>query len=315
VLAKIPEGQSVSHVCDPWAGLGELLANVGEFTHASKALAVTQGEVEFTIGKALVTEAEWKLGDPLLCLQSVKQDIDLIVSILPFGAGSNRPLTLTGKDGTPLELWDDLGNLIIAATVAQLSETGVGLFVIPPSFFVPCSVLREFPALGFGVEAALALPSGSFAPYTNIAAYLVAVRKREIPRMFVAQLSSDANTNGQIIDNLRGGKEGGTLELGRFVDPLSLTGLYQIRMEERLDQARKQFGAYAVSLGELATAITLGPRGAEAKFLQQSNKIFIPLIGSSDVVDSLADLKAIPRIRFGAMFQAPSLNRKRRKGF
>ena len=295
VFAKILEGQSVSLVCDPWAGFGELLANVGEFSRAPKALAFTQGEAEFTIGKALVPEAEWKLGDPLVSLQSLKQKLDLVVSILPFGAKSNRSLTLTRKDGTPLELWDDLGNLIIAAATAQLSETGLGLFVIPPSFFFPRSILRKFPALGFGIEAALALPSGSFAPHTNIAAYLVAVRKREIPRMFVAQLSSDANTNSQIITNLREGKEGGTLDLGRLVDPFSFTGLHQIRMEERLDQVGKQFGTSAVPLGELATAITLGPRGDEAKFLQHQNEIFVPLIGSSDVIDSLTDLTMKPQ--------------------
>ena len=36
--------------------------------------------------------------------------------------------------------------------------------------------------------------------------------------MFVAQLSGDEKTNLQILDNLREDREGGTLELGRYVD-------------------------------------------------------------------------------------------------
>lgn len=43
--------------------------------------------------------------------------------------------------------------------------------------------------------------------------------------MFVAQLSSDSNKNLQILSNLRNGEEGTSLELGRFVDPLSFRGL------------------------------------------------------------------------------------------
>jgi len=57
--------------------------------------------------------------------------------------------------------------------------------------------------------------------------------------MFVAQLSNDTNTNGQIISNLSEGKEGGTLELGRFVDPLLFKGLGDIRIEERFQSAEE----------------------------------------------------------------------------
>ena len=36
--------------------------------------------------------------------------------------------------------------------------------------------------------------------------------------MFVAELSTDSNTNKQIVENLKQGKEGGALELGRYVE-------------------------------------------------------------------------------------------------
>jgi hypothetical protein len=59
--------------------------------------------------------------------------------------------------------------------------------VVAPSFFLSGrSVLRQFPNLGLTVKSALALPFGSFAPYTNVPTYLVTVRKGVGADMFVA---------------------------------------------------------------------------------------------------------------------------------
>jgi hypothetical protein len=52
--------------------------------------------------------------------------------------------------------------------------------------------------LGLTVKAALALPAGSFAPYTIVPTYLVVVTKGAETRMFVAQLSSDTKANSQM---------------------------------------------------------------------------------------------------------------------
>ena len=59
---------------------------------------------------------------------------------------------------------------------------------------------------------------------------------------------------------------------------------------ERFDEAESRFAAPAVKLMELATEINLGRFGDDFAFQPQENSLFIPLIGSSDVVDSLSDL-------------------------
>jgi hypothetical protein len=291
ILAELLRGQHVGIVCDPWAGAGELLANVGQITNASKALAFTPSQAEFSLGKVLAGEAEWHHGDPLLQLQSLKSELDLVASILPFGLKSDHSITLTRPDGTSVELRGDLGSLILASAAARLSREGIGLFVMPPSLFLSrTSVVREFRGLGLNLEAALALPAGSFAPYTNIPTYLVAVRKQAASPMFVAQLSSDMNTNAQIIANLKVRKEGGRLELGRLVDPIAFRGLDSIRLSEQFDQFGTQFGSPAVRLEELSTLITLGRSDSNFEFPTHSNAIYIPLIGSNNVVESVKDL-------------------------
>ena len=288
VVTKILKGRSAEVVCDPWAGLGVMLATVREATKSTKAFAFTQNTAEFTLGRALVSNAEWELGEPLQLINSLKSEIDVAASNLPFGMKSNRSIVLTGLNGNLIELQDDLGSLILVTTAMRLNENGVGLFVVSASFFFyQRSALRKFADLGLAIKAAFALPLGSFASYANISTYLVVVRKHPIARMFVAQLANDENTNAQIISNFNEGKEGGVLELGRFVDMLSFKGLGAIRAEEIFQKAERNFGAPALQLGELATAINLGRHEEGFKFPQCDNAIYIPMIGLSDVVDSL----------------------------
>ena len=196
------------------------------------------------------------MGDPLELLSSQVPELDLVVSIPPFGAKSDRSLVVAGTRWQSVELHDDLGNLILAASAARLSREGIGIYIVTPSFFFSSQFgSAPFCCHGLGIEAALALPPGSFAPYTNIQAYLVVVRKRVADRLFVGQLSTDAKTNLQVISNFREGKAGGALELGRYVDPQGFTGLDAIRMAERLEEASRKFGAPAIRLSELAVAI------------------------------------------------------------
>jgi len=278
-------------VCDPWAGVGTLAATVKEITKAERMLVCTPNENAASVGKNVIRYAEWHVNDPLEWLDTLDCDLDVVASVLPFGAKSNRSVTLTTVAGKPIELRDKLGNLIMAKAAVRLSEEGIGLFVVTPSFFFsPRSVLRQFNSLGLGIEAALELPSSTFTPYTSIKTCLVIVRKRQVSRMFVGQLSSDLKTNSQIMANFKGGKEGGKLELGRFVEPFSFKGLDYIRIAEWSEQAQRQFGAPAVQLGELSASINLGRPGDNFEFPKQDNSIFIPLIGISDVVNSTNDL-------------------------
>jgi hypothetical protein len=291
VFGTLAKDVSPKSICDPWARTGFLVEVLREAYQPKQALAFTQNQGEHALGSVLVPEVNWQLGDPMRLLDTVTQEFDIVASILPMGARSANPLKVATAAGEKLELRDDLGNLVMVAASLRLSSSGVGLFVVTPSFFFSQrSVFRQFGVLALGVQAALALPSGTFAPYTNIPAFLLVVTRKPAARMFVAQLSGDENTNFQILDNFRQAREGGPLELGRFVDPLSFTSLEAIRTTERFGEVERRFAAPAVKLAELATTINLGRFGGDFAFEAQDNALFIPLIGNSDVVDSLAEL-------------------------
>ena len=291
VVEKLLEGRSATVVCDPWAGIGEMLATASVATHATKQLALTTNQSEAALGRILFHAAEWHVGNPLHFLNSLKTDIDVVASLVPFGAKTDT-IALEGLNGSKIDLKDDLGHLILVSAAMRLSTDGVGVFVVPASFFLSGrSVLRHFNNLDLVIEAALTLPAGSFAPSTNIQTYLVVVKKGTGDQMFLAQLSNDATTNDQIISNLNEGKEGGTLELGRFVHTQSFRGLAFIRTAERLQAAEQKFGAPSALLGDLATKLNLGRHGEGFEFPALDNAIFVPLIGSGKVVDSVDELK------------------------
>lgn len=295
VFCEIAKDNSPRTICDPWAGVGFLIETLRDECHPEQALALTQNTAEHTLGQVLVPDVCWQQGEPLGLLDSFTQTIDVFASLLPMGAKARLPVKVMKPSGDEVELVGDLGHLILVAASMRLSSTGVGVFVVTPSFFFsPHSVFRRFSELGIGVDAALALPSGTFASYTNIPTYLVVVRRKPSTRMFVAQLSADTNTNLQIIGNLRRQTAGGSLELGRFVDPDSFRGIEQIRTAETLASEEQRWGGASITLAELLDiklGINLGRSGDTFAFEPLDNAIYIPLIGSSDVVESSDDLK------------------------
>ena len=318
VFSELVKGVPAKVICDPWAGVGTVLASVRETTKAFKTLAFNQTADEVTLGRFFLPDAEWHAGDSLALLADIKEDFDIVAANLPFGAHAREPLTLADPQGEPVKLRDDLGHQILAASSVRLTEDGIGIFVVPPKFFfLRESVFHSLDALGLGIEAALALPVGTFAPLTNIETYLVVIRRHRVSRMFVGQLSNEPKTNSLVVSNLKTGQEGGSLELGRLVVAVSFRGLKRIRIEEQFEQAEQRFGVAPTRLQELATAVNLGRPGENFDFPSLENAIYVPLVGNSNVLDSLEEctLKkqnyaqvAIDSVRSDAGFVARFLN-------
>lgn len=295
VFSTLVQGRTANTICDPYARIGLLIGIMQETTKAKSTIAFTPMDFEAIIGKVLVDNAEWRVGNSINLLSALDKKLDIAACILPWGLNTQKKLKIGTFDGYEVELDNDLGQQILILTSMNLSTDGIGLFVVNPSFFFsPHSVFLQFSTLGLGLEAALELPPGTFAPITNIPSYLVIVRKHPVSKMFVAQLSSDSSTNFQILSNLKNGKDGSLLELGRFVDVQSFKGLDAIRVQERFEKFKTQFGAPDLPLGELAT-INIGRYGNDFQFPKQENSIFIPLIGTSNVVDSLDNITLKPQ--------------------
>jgi len=318
VVRTLLAGHSADTACDPWADLGVLAATVHDVTNARKTFANEPLIGNLPLAQALTPQLEWRAEDALAFLAAEGESFDVVASVLPMGLRLQTSIEFPTKSGDRLQLSGEMGAALLVAASLQLSATGIGLFVVTPSFFFARgSLVEELPQLGLCIAAALELPAGSLAPATNIPTFLVVVRKKVSEEMFVAQLSQDSRTNRQIIDNLREGRADGPLELGRLVAAKGFRGLDSLRLGEQLTLAEQHFEVRAVRLGELTQSIRLGRPGEDFEFPETPNALYIPLIGISDVLEGseVLTLKrqnyaqvAIDQARTDARFVARFLN-------
>lgn len=280
-------------VLDPSAGVGALLGSVLSALAGAKGHALTQMPQETVLGRALLPDCEWHVGDPIDTLSGLSFAPDLVVCIPPFGIRLGRPIDV---NGVSISANPELGEAILLRSIERMGPDGLGLFVMPASFmFRQNSVRHRLPELGWGIEAAFELPSGAFRPYAGVHTSLVVIRKRPMERMFVGQLSNDEATTKAVIDNYQANREGGSLELGRFVDPAAFRGIAALQAEDELRAITERYGTGPNALGELAIEVNLGRSGEDFRFPEADNAIYVPLIGTSDVVDSAESLKLKPQ--------------------
>jgi hypothetical protein len=93
VFRELVKETSPKAICDPWAGIGFLIAILCEACHPSEAFALTVNLANHALGKILVPDVKWQLGEPLSLLESA-QEFDAIASILPMVARGMVPLKI-----------------------------------------------------------------------------------------------------------------------------------------------------------------------------------------------------------------------------
>lgn len=290
------EGMEANIICDPWAGMGRLVTMVQEATHAKNAIAIANNERAATVGKQYTENVEWYLGDPLDYLSKTDITFDIVASILPFdirypffGRNWNELVSYPSQSGENIDLKGNIEHLILVSASKKLKKDGIGIYILPASFF-NSSIFTLLAALGLGMEAAIQLPSGTFSPYTSISTYLVVIRKQQICETFIGVFSTESTTNAEIISNLKNHRTGGSLEFGQYIECKSFKGIEQIRHRERIKQAELMFGAPPIKLGEISLEINMGHFGEGFVFPQKDNSLFIPLLGTSDVLDTTDNL-------------------------
>lgn len=101
VFCALAKEVSPKTICDPWAGVGFLIGALREACLPEQALAFTRNHAEHELGKVLVPEVGWQLGEPLRLLDSLTQSLDVFASILPMGARAHHPLKVTLTSGKP----------------------------------------------------------------------------------------------------------------------------------------------------------------------------------------------------------------------
>lgn len=246
-VVKLLEDQSPKKILNPWLSEGSLLKPICDQFPSADVIGISRDVANLSSAKCLLEDKRTKL---LHSIESVSEDetFDLIVSALPFGM---QPLTSATLDS--VHLHDFQENLILAHALRHLSERGVGIFVVAPSFFTTRHRHRLFPqlgSLGYYVDAAFSMPAGTFKPLTGVETYVVVMRRGEVRPFFVAEVGIGAVET--VLRHYKRRESARSPRLGTVVDPYTFVGLVPLLKEFEFRAAVKRSKHREVPLSSVA---------------------------------------------------------------
>lgn len=286
------QGRKISRVIDPFAGYGALLIPVVSACDVKDAVGIDvngqYSQVARSISEGL--PIRWQQARAEEALDKYTP-FDLVVSAPPLGLLPSAE-EFPSPDG-PARIRDSQTYLLTLRACLGLTSDGEGIFVLPNGFFWS-PTLGAFPKLGLSVQAIFALPARALAPFTNIDLNVVVIGKGPVQKWFVGQVDPAGN-NEALLKNFKERKVGPVPELGRLVESGHFTSWQALVIEEEIQKLTREGGFRAVSLSEVVTDINLGKRSEDGGFSDKPNCVYLPLIGTSPAVTSLAALRIKPQ--------------------
>jgi len=227
------------------------------------------------------------VGDGLDLLDTLDETFDLVTSILPLGYRL-QPAEKQSLDKRFLGIHDK-ATIIMAKSLALLTEDGIGIFLVTDNFFYDGKAEELFAADGFYIDAIFALASGALGGEmgsgTNIATNLIVIRRKSQDKYFFSELTNNEEEMQIVLDKyLDDGSQGieRTLLRGTFKG-LAATKL--ARQIEKLETQYKSFTSYKIDdICEIRGCKTGG------KFDETENAIYVPKIGNSPAINLLSNV-------------------------
>ena len=134
----------------------------------------------------------------------------------PWGLGP-QSLTIT-RNNLTIQVRDSGTYTLVLESALHLTSEGVAAFVLPNGFFFQKAkngVRYALEKCGLYLNAVIALPAGTFSPYTAIPTNIVIISRTKTADLFVGQLTPGTDSS-PLLENLTKRKTGGSMELGRL---------------------------------------------------------------------------------------------------
>ncbi|RRQ45186.1 N-6 DNA methylase [Chryseobacterium sp. SC28] len=284
-IEELIKADNHKSVLDPWLTLSSPLL----YIQADNLNGTCINQSEFEAIKTLFKDKSknFKLGDTLNQLSQSNDKFDLILSFPPFGMWTQS------INGTKSPF--DFATTLLLKCGEKIENTGKMIFLVSNSFLMDDKVKEALKKEGLFVEAVFAIPSGAFAPMTNISSNLILVSKNSKEKTFVAEVSQDETTNKTIIQNFKSQKEGKAVQLGTLIDLSEFKSLNALVSEKEMQELVKRIGYPPILLTDISVSINAlkGDNSEDVEHL--ANSIYLPKVGNSPVVASLSELKIKPK--------------------
>lgn len=228
---------------------------------------------------------------------------DVILGELPLGL--NQVDWADGEKTIKAQLnWVE-----ILKSLASLKGNGTALFLLEPRGFSTAKGAefeRELNGRGYFVNAIFNCPDKILEPEASITPILAAISLRPSTQLFIAELF-DAEQVQQVVRSYFAYKEGSDLVSGKFIELGSYSGFHRIKIRQQIERLETQYKNYEEhSLGSLA--VEINHVKSDGQLQELDNAIYVPKIGSSDVVSRLADAKLKHHNYFQVVLGASAIN-------
>ncbi len=176
-----------------------------------------------------------------------------------------------------------------------LEEGGLCAYIFPISVKFDgryLKLLEHSKNIGLRVDAVIDLPKGTYYPYAGIDTKLILFSKKANTEHFIATIAERKDIE-IVIANYINGITAKKYSIGSWVEDKQFFDIQDFERELNLSKAVKRFNGERVPLSKLAKDIKRPSK--ENTFEDLPDSIYISALGTSDVVDSLEDLKIKPQ--------------------
>lgn len=290
------KNRTTDSILDVWSGIGALLFPILQVITPNKAIALESKESAYKIACLLGYDKgiEWQLGSPLHLLDEIKERFDVVLGSPPWNRNPN--VFMISFEKTNIEIRDDEDKLLILKASLLLAPDGVGFFITSPSFTMKRgkhTVYENLSRFGLFIDTILSLPSGTFSG-TSLSGLLIIIRKQKPEKIFVGELSSNEASNNVLLKNLKARIEGKVRQHGILVKKEEFTSFQALVSEYEFKELGRQLGLQTTPINDVTLEKNLSKPSYPKGFLDHPNALYLPLIGRSHAITSLADLQLKP---------------------
>lgn len=243
---------------------------------------------------ALITKSMNKnvnilLGSPLQILPSVNDNFDVILSFPPMGIRVDKGLF---DSGDLEKIKDDYSNLVILKSLEKLNDDGECIVVLPDSFLIKQNGVRNhLEEFGFYINSVIKLYPSVLRPYTSIIPNIVVISRKNLNGIFVAKYNHEYDKD-TFVENWIKRKQSKNPELGLIADSKTFVTVNNWIDKTTYSNELRKYPFNKVKIKDLVKESVLGSfsKGYES-FKESPNSLFIPLLGKSNVITKIPDLK------------------------
>jgi hypothetical protein len=284
------EPVGVSALLNRLPSLSEALA----FTRNSQA--VWQAELFNQMANRVLgwsKAAEWRIG-------KLKESKFGLFST--FGADLARTLEEISGKWDAIICFPPMGDgpadrLLVLEIASKLSPGGVGLFIVPPSFFGTTRSVSVYDVLGrdgLAVEAVFSIPLEHRGNSAGVDLSLITIRRGAQPPLFVGELQVDAERRTILLKNLQRRQESKDAALGMLVEKEGFRSYGAVKAAREYQTQLTRQGLPLVNLSDVLKEANGPKHGSEQSFSEEANALYLPSLGFSEAVTSTEQFRIKP---------------------